>query len=44
MPESIVIGIDMAKHSFEAALAVGGRIETFTNDDSGHEALLTQLR
>ena len=44
MPESIVIGMDMAKHSFEAALGVGGRIETFTNDDSGHEALLTQLR
>ncbi|MDR1613500.1 MAG: transposase, partial [Planctomycetota bacterium] len=43
MPESIVVGIDIAKHCFEAALGVSGRIESFTNDDSGHEALLGQL-
>ncbi|MDR2260873.1 MAG: IS110 family transposase, partial [Azoarcus sp.] len=43
MPESIVVGIDIAKNSFEAALGVGGRVETFTNDDSGQQALLAQL-
>jgi transposase len=43
MPESIVVGIDIAKHRFEAALGVGGRIEAFTNDDRGHEALIGRL-
>jgi transposase len=38
-----VVGIDIAKHSFDAALGVGERIETFTHDDNGHETLLGQL-
>ena len=40
MPESIVIGIDIAKQSFDAALGVSGSIKTFANDDAGCDALL----
>lgn len=43
MPETIVIGIDIAKHTFDAAIGVTGPIKTFANDDSGHEALLAEL-
>lgn len=43
MPESIVVGIDIAKQTFDACLGVGGSIETFANEDGGHDALLTQL-
>lgn len=43
MPESIVVGIDIAKQSFDASIGVGGSIETFANDDGGHDALLTKL-
>lgn len=43
MPEPIVIGIDIAKQTFDAALGVAGRIESFLNDDTGHERLLTEL-
>ncbi|HNH87944.1 MAG TPA: IS110 family transposase [Thiobacillaceae bacterium] len=43
MPETIVIGIDIAKHSFDAAIGVTGPIKTFVNDDSGHQALLAEL-
>jgi transposase len=43
MPEPIVIGIDVAKHSFEAALGVGGSIRTFPNEDAGHDELIGEL-
>lgn len=43
MPEAIVVGIDIAKQTFDAAVGVGGSIETFTNDDGGHDALLAKL-
>lgn len=43
MPEAIVVGIDIAKQSFDAAIGVGGCIETFANDDDGHDALLVKL-
>lgn len=43
MPESIVVGIDVAKQSFDACIGVGGSIETFANDDGGHDALLAKL-
>lgn len=43
MPEPIVVGIDIAKRTFDAALGVAGAIKSFTNDDSGHETLLADL-
>lgn len=43
MSEAIVIGIDVAKQTFDAAVGVTGSIETFTNDDAGHNELLTKL-
>jgi len=43
MPETIVIGIDIAKRTFDVAFGVGGTITTFPNDDEGHEALLNKL-
>lgn len=43
MPEPIVIGIDIAKQTFDAALGITGRIETFANDDTGHDALVARL-
>lgn len=43
MPEPIVVGIDIAKQTFDAAIGVGGNIETFVNDDGGHDALLAKL-
>lgn len=43
MPEQIVVGIDIAKQTFDAAIGIGGRIETFANDDGGHDALLAKL-
>lgn len=43
MPESIVIGIDIAKLTFDAAIGVGGSIETFSNYDVGHDAFVTKL-
>ena len=43
MPESIVVGIDIAKQTFDAALGVTGRIETFANDDTGHDPLVARL-
>lgn len=43
MPEPIVIGIDIAKQTFDAAIGSGGRIETFTNHDDGHDALVARL-
>lgn len=43
MPEAIVVGIDIAKQTFDAALGVDGRIETFANDDAGHDAFVAKL-
>lgn len=43
MPESIVIGIDIAKQTFDAALGVSGSIKTFANDDAGFDTLLANL-
>src|SRR5690242_16010865 len=43
MPESLVVGIDVAKQTFDASIGVGGSIETFANDDGGHDTLLAKL-
>lgn len=43
MPEPIVIGIDIAKQTFDAAFGVAGTIESFPNDDAGHDALTAKL-
>lgn len=43
MPESIVVGIDIAKKTFDAAIGLGGSTETFANDDAGHAALTAIL-
>lgn len=43
MPEAIVVGIDIAKQTFDAAIGIGGRIETFANNDDGHDAFLARL-
>lgn len=43
MPEPIVVGIDIAKHTFDAALGVAGTIESFANDDAGHDGLVARL-
>lgn len=43
MPEPIVVGIDIAKQTYDAAIGVAGRIKTFANDDTGHDTLLAEL-
>jgi transposase len=43
MPEPVVVGIDVAKQTFDAAIGIGGSIETFANDEGGHDALLAEL-
>ena len=43
-PNSIHVGIDVAKRGFEASLGVGGEVVAFTNDDTGFEALLLRLK
>lgn len=43
MPETLVVGIDIAKQTFDAAIGVAGSIETFTNDDAGHDAFVAKL-
>jgi transposase len=43
VPEPIVVGIDIAKQSFDAAIGVAGSVTTFANDDTGHEALMAEL-
>jgi transposase len=49
MPETdtahtpIVVGIDVAKRSFDAAVGVNGFIKTFDNNDAGHDALIATL-
>jgi len=39
----IVVGIDIAKRSFDVALGVHGPVKTFDNDDAGHDALIAAL-
>src|SRR5512134_2883279 len=43
MPEPIGVGIDIAKQTFDVALGVTGCIETFANNDTGHDALVARL-
>lgn len=43
MPEPIVVGVDIAKKTFDAALGCTGNIHSFSNDDNGHEALINIL-
>jgi transposase len=43
MPETIVVGIDIAKQTFDAAIGITGNIKTFANDDGGHDALVTEM-
>lgn len=43
MPEAIVVGIDIAKQTFDAAIGIGGRIESFANNDNGHDVFLARL-
>jgi len=43
MSESTTVGIDIAKLSFDAALGVSAQAQTFSNDDTGYEALITAL-
>jgi transposase len=40
MPEPIVVGIDIAKKTFDVALGSSKNICSFSNDDPGHGALL----
>jgi transposase len=44
MPESIHVGIDVSKDSFDGGFGVGGAISSFSNDLAGAETLLLQLR
>lgn len=43
MPEPIFVGVDIAKKTFDAAIGCTGKIHSFSNDDAGHEALITAL-
>ncbi len=43
MPEAIVVGIDIAKQTFDAAIGIAGSIETFANHDDGHDAFIAKL-
>lgn len=43
MPEPIVVGIDIAKLTFDIAFGIGGNIKTFANNDSGRDDVLTEL-
>jgi transposase len=42
MSEPIVVGVDIAKQTLEAAWSEHS--QSFTNDNAGHEALITELR
>jgi transposase len=44
MPEPIVVGIDIAKQTFDAAIGVSGSITTLANNTKGHDALLDELK
>ncbi len=43
MSNSVVVGIDIAKRHFDAALGVSGPIERFANNAQGHQAFLSRL-
>ncbi|TVQ95395.1 MAG: IS110 family transposase [Desulfovibrionales bacterium] len=43
MPEPILVGIDIAKSTFDAAIGLGGNSETFANDEAGHAAFTVKL-
>jgi transposase len=43
-PNSLHVGIDVAKHGFDVSLGVGGEIVSFSNDDAGFETLLLRLK
>lgn len=43
MPEPIVVGVDIAKKTFDAAIGCTGEIHSLSNDDAGHEALIATL-
>lgn len=43
MPESICVGIDVAKETLEVALGAETATQSFANDDDGHEALVAAL-
>lgn len=43
MPKSIVVGVDIAKKTFDVALGCSGPVHSLSNDDPGHEALLALL-
>lgn len=44
MPEPICVGIDVAKDALEVAFGPQAHTVSFSNDDDGHEALVTVLR
>lgn len=44
MPEPIHVGIDVAKDTLEVAFGSEAETLSFTNDDDGHETLVTALR
>ncbi len=43
MSNSVVVGIEVAKRHFDAALGVSGPIERFANNPQGHQAFLSRL-
>ncbi len=43
MPEPIVVGVDIAKKTFDVAIGCTGAIHSFPNDDAGHESLIAAL-
>lgn len=43
MPESVAVGIDIAKLGFNAALGVTTDVRTYPNNDAGHEALIMSM-
>lgn len=44
MPESIYVGIDVAKETLEVAYGAQAPTQGYGNDDAGHEALVSALR
>lgn len=43
MSDKIVVGIDIAKETFDAAWNVGGALRTYPNQEAGYDALLAEL-
>lgn len=43
MPDPMVVGIDIAKDTFDVALGIAGEIKTISNNASGHDTLLAAL-